>query len=153
MKALSLWQPWASLIFGQIKPGLFKQWETRSWHTAYRGPLLIHAGAKHFSEHEAKRLFRSMGLWDYFHSWWYMPYGAILGRVELVDCISTKYLFDLHEVTQEQRLLGDFSRDRFAWGLDSPVLFETPIPFRGRQRLFDVDNSFLEGKDMQAVVE
>jgi hypothetical protein len=36
MKALSLWQPWASLI-----PLGVKTIETRSWSTSYRGPLLI----------------------------------------------------------------------------------------------------------------
>ena len=41
MKALTLWQPWASLI------GLgVKTIETRSWPTAYRGPLTIHAAAR-----------------------------------------------------------------------------------------------------------
>ena len=36
MKAISLWQPWASLM----QTGA-KQIETRSWSTNYRGPLLI----------------------------------------------------------------------------------------------------------------
>ncbi len=38
MKALSLLQPWATLVVIGVK-----QIETRSWSTAYRGPLLIHA--------------------------------------------------------------------------------------------------------------
>lgn len=38
MKALSLWQPWATLIAVGAKT-----FETRSWSTDYRGPLLIHA--------------------------------------------------------------------------------------------------------------
>jgi activating signal cointegrator 1 len=38
MKAISIHQPWASLItFGA------KRLEARSWHTPYRGPILIHA--------------------------------------------------------------------------------------------------------------
>lgn len=38
MKALTIWQPWASLLVsGQ------KKYETRSWATAYRGPIAIHA--------------------------------------------------------------------------------------------------------------
>lgn len=40
MKALTLWQPWASLIaLGE------KRYETRSWATSYRGLLAIHASA------------------------------------------------------------------------------------------------------------
>ncbi len=41
MKALSLWQPWASLIALGVKTI-----ETRSWATNYRGPLAIHAGLR-----------------------------------------------------------------------------------------------------------
>jgi activating signal cointegrator 1 len=40
MKALSLWQPWASLVALGVKTI-----ETRSWSTSYRGPLAIHAAA------------------------------------------------------------------------------------------------------------
>jgi hypothetical protein len=40
MKALSLWQPWATLVALGVK-----KLETRSWSTTYRGPLAIHATA------------------------------------------------------------------------------------------------------------
>jgi hypothetical protein len=36
IKAISLWQPWASFI-----PQGLKHYETRSWKTSYRGKLLI----------------------------------------------------------------------------------------------------------------
>ena len=39
--ALSIWQPWASALAHGVK-----QYETRHWSTAYRGPLLIHAAKK-----------------------------------------------------------------------------------------------------------
>ncbi len=39
MKALTIRQPWASLIAAGVKTI-----ETRSWSTRYRGPLAIHAG-------------------------------------------------------------------------------------------------------------
>lgn len=41
MKALSLHQPWASLVAVGVKTI-----ETRSWSTLYRGPLAIHATLK-----------------------------------------------------------------------------------------------------------
>ena len=38
MKAITVWQPWATLLAtGQ------KHNETRSWKTSYRGEILIHA--------------------------------------------------------------------------------------------------------------
>jgi activating signal cointegrator 1 len=137
MQCLSLWQPWASLVFGQIRPNLFKQWETRSWATNHRGSLLIHAAQKHFSEWNAKEIFRELGIYEYFHNWWYMPYGAILGSVSLNSCEPTHMV--RHRVSKEQLKLGDFSDGRFAWGLSKPVLFEEPIPQRGKQGLFWVE--------------
>ena len=41
MKALTIMQPWASLIACGAKTI-----ETRSWPTKYRGPIAIHAGMK-----------------------------------------------------------------------------------------------------------
>ena len=41
MKALTLWQPWASLVALGVKTI-----ETRSWSTTYRGPLAIHAAKR-----------------------------------------------------------------------------------------------------------
>ena len=51
MKALSLWQPWASLVFEPLPPRsefetyTYKMVETRGWSTDYRGPLAIAATA------------------------------------------------------------------------------------------------------------
>ncbi len=45
MKCLSIKQPWAWLIVTkQLPPDMRKDVENRTWATAYRGPLLIHAG-------------------------------------------------------------------------------------------------------------
>ncbi|WP_406404181.1 hypothetical protein [Streptomyces uncialis] len=41
LRALTLRQPWASAI-----TELGKNVENRTWHTTYRGPLLIHAGLR-----------------------------------------------------------------------------------------------------------
>lgn len=38
MKAITLWQPWASLLAGGPKI-----YETHSWAAAYRSPVAIHA--------------------------------------------------------------------------------------------------------------
>ena len=39
MKALTIKEPWASLIING-----YKTYEFRSWNTSYRGKILIHAG-------------------------------------------------------------------------------------------------------------
>jgi len=47
MKALSLWQPWAEMIFRTDDDGVaLKPDETRSWPTHVRGRIAIHAAKK-----------------------------------------------------------------------------------------------------------
>ena len=45
LRALSVKQPWASMIAG-LCPGVEKTIETRTWATDYRGPLLIVSSLK-----------------------------------------------------------------------------------------------------------
>jgi hypothetical protein len=84
MKALTVKQPWASLIAAGIKDV-----ENRSWPTRYRGPLLIHAGAAF--DISAKRVVNEFqGHYvpprdDLFRD--PMPRAGIIARIELVDCI------------------------------------------------------------------
>lgn len=73
MKALTIKQPWATLIMQGDK-----RFEFRSWQTKYRGDLLIHAG-KGIDKEAMKRLAKYLPA--------ELPYGKILGKVKLVDCI------------------------------------------------------------------
>ena len=161
MKCISLWQPWATAIaLGS------KRIETRSWATAYRGPLLIHA-AKRLNKDELICLHACWNwigamhpLWDWSNAspiWECLPFGAIVARCILADCKSTGRFYqeqldkrrfpehkekaDLYAWTERQ--MGDFSLGRFGWVLEDVEAFETPIPFRGRQQLFDVPEELL----------
>lgn len=58
MKAITIWQPWATLL-----PLGIKQFETRSWATSYRGPIAIHAAAIKVPQ-VMKKLF-PLGEWNY----------------------------------------------------------------------------------------
>ena len=116
-KALSLWQPWATAIaLG------FKRIETRSWYTPYRGPLLIHAAkTREGGSPPAK--------------WGVVPYGALVARCTLVDVIRA----ETAQVSDAEEQWGNFTRGRWAWLLSDVVPLVPPIPWRGRQGLFDVD--------------
>ena len=73
MKALTVQQPWAwGLIYGP------KRIENRTWDTRYRGPLLIHAGKS------KSRLGDDEGAFDLPSQ---LDFGAIIGIVDLVDCV------------------------------------------------------------------
>lgn len=97
MKAITLWQPWASLLACGAK-----QYETRSWATNYRGPIAIHAAAKSISSiykeifpcadyefhpsHMYKNIFCD-AVKDFGLNEDELPLGYIIATAELVDCL------------------------------------------------------------------
>jgi len=118
MKAISLWQPWALLIFHG------KDVENRKWPSHYTGPLLIHSAKKWDYEGHlwVKKHFPAL--------WCKMPhkdnfvFGALLGKVKLIDCVS------FCDSPWFQGPWGHIYRD--------PKLFNLPIPYRGQQGFFNV---------------
>ena len=116
MKALTVRQPWASLIAGKRK-----RYETRSWLTHYRGLLAIHAG-KNASEIQNEDIGR-------------FPLGAIVAVAEIVQCHRTEDIRD--SLCDEALGVGDFSSGRFAWELHNVKSIEPPIPARGFQGLWE----------------
>ena len=72
MKIISLRQPWAHLVVTGAK-----DIENRSWATAYRGPVLIHASLKVDKDECANQGLDPADL----------ETGAVIGIVELIDCI------------------------------------------------------------------
>lgn len=83
IKALTLWQPWATLVAIGAK-----QIETRSWATAYRGPLAIHA-AKHTPKEAADVAFalpvtEALRAHDYHPG--RLPSGVVMAVCELTAC-------------------------------------------------------------------
>jgi hypothetical protein len=142
MKALTLWQPWATLVIIGAKT-----LETRSWATSYRGPLAIHAALAFPRERrELTRasvymmtcLRETTGLKFDDEVLDALPLGCVLGTVDLTDCISTNKAFYL---TDQERAFGDYSPDRFAWTLENPERFPVPIPARGYQGFWEWNNT------------
>ena len=125
-RALSLTQPWATLVvLGE------KLWETRSWRTKYRGPLAIHAAktvprsAQRFAETDPYYV-KTLG--KYPIRW--MPLGAIIGTVELVECERVEAVTN-GVISVKEYAFGDYSPGRWAWQLANPVVFDEPVPWRG----------------------
>lgn len=97
MKALTIYQPWASLIALGAKTI-----ETRSWRTSYRGPLAIHAGTTLALLGDAPDAWRAFPLEVYtstrsadaprrfppdVQSVDPLPRGAVVATATLVDCV------------------------------------------------------------------
>ena len=136
IRCLSLWQPWASLIFAPDE--WRKRVETRSWRTTYRGWLVIHAAKAWGAEQKepiknCERLqmaFANAQLDRSFPDW--PPLGAYLGIVRLDHVQPT----DRFAPSELERALGNYAPGRYAWLLRDAIAFPEPIPGRGGQRVF-----------------
>lgn len=165
MRALTLWQPWASLVASGAKTI-----ETRSWSTRYRGPLAIHAAKEPYRGAWSGDLLRALedlcGIENYPRA---LPLGAVVAICELVDVVP---IVDGHEVDAaaesladcvvatyyplrdppnrtltalrrdvlvdvlDQLPLGDFAPGRHAWILGAVRKLDSPLPAKGRQGLW-----------------
>ena len=129
MKALSIKQPWASLIAHGIK-----NIENRTWKTHFRGKIYIHASAKDFGSLSQAlnqdQWSKTIERWDsdYFPN---RPLSAIIGEVEIIDCVQ-----DHPSIWADKTLVSGIMVDGkligkdetiYNWVLANPVLYEKPI--------------------------
>lgn len=156
MKAITVWQPWASL-----KACGAKEYETRSWETSYRGPILIHAAAKKPSstwgaiEPIVDKVREALGIVNLDD----LPRGNIIAVANLVDCLRVEKMSDTvalltNEYTgslsykaiairksSREYAFGDYTPSRFAWQLENVHRLAEPIPAKGAQRLWNWDET------------
>jgi hypothetical protein len=142
MKAITIWQPYASLIATGIK-----QYETRSWQTNYRGELLIHAAKRPVS------LWLSI-LWNNIHATSdrdisceasTLPLGAIVAIADLTDCLeivesdflNSNRIINKHLQSKAELSCGDWQTGNFAWELKNIKPLIRPIPAKGYQGLWN----------------
>jgi len=126
---ISLWQPWASLIFERVK-----RHETRGFQPPLKyvgGYIGIHATAKFpplrkISEELHELCMEVFGC-GYNHS---LPQGAIMGTVLLSGGLRTE---DCLPANASDRIAGDWSPGRFAWPLSEPTKLRMLIPAKGYQ--------------------
>jgi hypothetical protein len=122
MKALSIRQPWASLIVAG-----YKDIENRSWRTSYRGPVLIHSAQRVADvtlEEIARRLKVAIGPLPNK-----LARGGIIGIAEIVDCVAA------HTSPWFEGPFGFVLRD-------ARKLSFRPMP--GRLSLFDISPNLLD---------
>ena len=145
MKAITLTQPWATLIVVGAK-----LIETRSWFTTCRGRIAIHA-AKNFPEYAQHLCFREpfrLFLEEYvdlnktYLGRHRFPSGAIIATCRLVNCFKildgTYRVGGIHIPPGEpEQSFGDYTPGRYAWILDDVRRLPEPIPARGALGLWE----------------
>jgi hypothetical protein len=135
MKALTLWQPWATLVAIGAK-----RIETRSWSTNYRGPLAIHAarstvGHKVCSREPFRSTLEAYGYQVPANA----PHMSVIAICELVDILPTE---DVRGIVESRELaFGDYETGRHAWLLDRVRRLGIPIRAKGAQGLWTWDYS------------
>lgn len=167
MKALTIWQPWASLIACGAK-----QYETRSWATKYRGPIAIHAAAKDpnklplLGKEAFERIVREEIRAGRCPTWCSMPTGKVIATAELVNVWHIVYhvgenveevrkapiiaesmtedkhapdFYDHIVPTKKEMALGDWTPGRYAWELANVKILPEPIPIKGKQGLWNFE--------------
>lgn len=143
MKAITILQPWASLIACGAK-----KIETRSWATKYRGKIAIHAGAA--KKPELLKIALYEPFWTALKDQ-QIPkltdgrrginfnLGEVIAIADLVDCIEMteiiiacwKAIYGENEIK-----FGDFEPGRYGWILENVQVID-PIPARGQQRIWN----------------
>ncbi|GGF73161.1 hypothetical protein GCM10010912_17950 [Paenibacillus albidus] len=138
MKAITIIQPWATLI-----AVLEKRFETRGWSTKHRGPLAIHAGKK-IDKAACQQPEIKAELARHGYTADNLPTGAVLATATMMfphhveeDNGSIAVLSDDSLVQGDEIWFGDFSKGRYAWELADVKQLPEPIPARGMQGLWN----------------
>lgn len=136
MKAISVKQPWASLIISGIK-----DIENRKWKTNYRGRVLIHASNSTDLDNlpldsiftpeqilELKQHYSENVLSSFIY-----PHGLIIGSVEIIDCV-TNHTSIWAEKSRPLSFSSITNNEKpiYNWVLKNPIKFEKPIPAKGK---------------------
>lgn len=113
MKALTIKQPWATLIAHGIK-----DIENRTWKTNFRGRILIHVSGSqgksfkvNLTDEQSIATTKILARECMFGN---LPFGAVIGSVEIVNCLQ-----DHPSIWAEKGVWN--------WVLDNPILFKHPI--------------------------
>lgn len=143
MKTITIKQPWASLICQGIK-----DIENRTWATKFRGRVLVHAAAKswrwsqvlsYISDEMAWALHKNGASKKWLDS---LETGAIIGSVEIVDCVINHASIWAEKSKQAQmgKLVIQQEKTTYNWVLANPIRFPKPIPIKGRLGFWDYPN-------------
>lgn len=154
MKAISLWEPWATFMALGLKKN-----ETRHWPTSYRGPLLIHAAKRKMTRAEFKTMRQiidyKIGMGNLSYGMLYeLQYGNVVCQVDLIDCQQIR-----HEICPKicpsgvsknwkeraEYYFGNYDYGRFMWVTGNLKQFEDPIPYKGKQGFFNVPDEIIKG--------
>ena len=142
MKALTICEPFATLICLPDDDPRAKRVENRNWRTTYRGPLLIHAG-------KSKAYLGRAGDYELKES--DLTFGAVIGICDLAGCFHVHPAFGCMKliVPQPARikwpwLVGhEHTEGPYCFVLTTVRRFIKPIPWTGAHGIFTVPDQIV----------
>lgn len=147
MNALSLIQPWASLIaLGE------KRIETRSWSTPYRGPLAIHASTS-IPREVREMVNEEPEFLEAFErhnvTFGNLPCGVVVATAVLTHCVhvdrdTRNRIIQSGKYPEDEAEFGDYTPGRFAWVLSDIRPLAAPVPASGRLGLWEWECPFAQ---------
>lgn len=173
MRAITVLQPWASLLAHGIKT-----WETRSWRLPAKyiydparpsreneeTAIVIHAGkSRRGLANMSPDVLVELGLPA--HHVERLPFGAAIATARIWECAQIKTIL-IHRdgrmsvqamnrwrscthigISDVEKRLGKFAEGRWMWKVGSVELLEEPVPCRGYQRLWRVPGEVADAID------
>lgn len=151
-KAISLTQPWASLMAIGAKVN-----ETRSRAWNYQGDVAIvstkevwRAQVPNYAETALKWLWHFRDKFPGYHAnihdlYLSLPFGKIVCVVEKTGCFKTSGM-EMPNLSTVELEIGNYSPDRFFYPTRNFRQLKEPIPWRGTQGIYEVeipDGSFV----------
>ena len=138
MRAISLWQPWATLmVIGA------KEFETRDWGMEARGRTLIHAAKTQEGRADCSYIITAALRQAGYQRWEDLPFGGFVGYVDFVRCERVEKI-ERAKLKPNELEFGNWSPGRFVWQAANPVAFADFYPYRGQQAFFNVDSKIFE---------
>lgn len=134
MKAITIWQPYASLFTAGVK-----HFETRGWYTNHRGPIAIHSGLrpmkwilKNCEAAAVDTAIETFGTEGFMA----LPVGKIVAIGELTACFK---MTPENIARQDPReiAVGSWEPGRYAWKIENIRPLAEPIKALGKQGLWN----------------
>lgn len=126
-RAITLTEPWATLMALNEK-----HYETRSWETRYKGWIAIHAAKGFPADCRAlcsERPFIDALTRGGINNVNEFRLGHVIAVGDLYSCRRTEDL--MPTVSEQEQAFGNFSAGRFAFGMNRVWRLREPFPVRG----------------------
>lgn len=134
MFAITLHQPWASLIIAGFKPYEFRSWSApvHVWFTR----IAIHAGKKRINLAEVQEVAE----FPHYFKLWHGAEALLKGFITTPETVPYGVVLGTALMKQPQRcvdLWPDSEPSQWAWPLSSIEAFTPPVPARGQQGFWE----------------